>query len=104
MYAPEGPNVEAPLRIGGEVTLGIGGEPAFEFTLPKDLPKGVNSSTGFLKLFVANRYIDLEWIEQNLSPFDSTFMGSRSPVLKTEVLPTDEPTWDALTVTLTMVK
>ncbi|KAJ7905991.1 caspase domain-containing protein [Mycena leptocephala] len=68
-YSPAGAGVEPPLPSGATVTIGMGSERAFDFTL---LP-GEESSCGFLKLFVTSEYIDLGWIQQELSPFDSRF-------------------------------
>jgi hypothetical protein len=87
------------------LTVGIGSTPAFEFTFPEDLHReGAKSSSGFLKLLVAIEYVNLEWIEQKSSPFDSSFMSPRAPGLSRTVERMPEVTWDALTVTLTMVK
>ncbi|KAJ7918596.1 hypothetical protein B0H13DRAFT_2434997 [Mycena leptocephala] len=87
-YSPEGSH--APLPSGKRLTLGMGGEHAFEFTLPE----GQEESSGFLKLFVAREYVDLERIEQRMSPFHPEFVGptESSPKLRGEVLPPCEPT------------
>jgi hypothetical protein len=95
MYEPAGARVKAPLLRGNTLTIGMGSEPAFEFTLPADQ----KCSSGLLKLFVSNVYIDLEWIQQKLPPFDPLFGGARKPRPVLEEL---GPTWDALTVTVTM--
>ncbi|KAJ7899339.1 caspase domain-containing protein [Mycena leptocephala] len=71
-YSPAGVDVEPPLPSGGMVTIGMGSERAFNFTL---LP-GELSSCGFLKLFMTTEYIDLGWIPQELSPFDPRFEGT----------------------------
>jgi hypothetical protein len=78
----------------------MGATAAFEYTLPKDM----DSSTGFLKLFVTNRHIDLRWIEQQVS-FASTLMNPRlPPPTRTREPELSEATWDAVTVPLTMMK
>ncbi|KAJ7914399.1 caspase domain-containing protein [Mycena leptocephala] len=71
-YSPAGAGVEPPLPSGGMVTIGMGSERAFDFTLSP----GELSSCGFLKLFVASDCIDLGWILQELSPFDPRFVGT----------------------------
>ncbi|KAJ6582050.1 hypothetical protein B0H19DRAFT_1370207 [Mycena capillaripes] len=97
-YTPENRNA-APLDANdGKVTLGMGGEKAFEFSLPP----GKRESSGFLKLFVTREFIDLGWIEQGLSPFDSKFEGTGRLKVQREKLDCIS-TWDALTVTLTML-
>jgi hypothetical protein len=77
--------------------MGMGTEPAFEFTLPPDERK----SSGFFKLFVTSDYIDFDWIEQEVSPFDPDFPGARAPNMRQEQLASIQA-WDALTVILTM--
>jgi hypothetical protein len=81
------------------VTIGMGSERAFDFTLSP----GELSSCGFLKLFVTSEYIDLGWIQQELSPFDPRIVGTGRFRMSHE--PLDFRTrwnamWDALTVTL----
>ncbi|KAJ7828881.1 caspase domain-containing protein [Mycena leptocephala] len=71
-YSPAGAGVEPPLQSKGMVTSGMGSERAFDFTLSP----GELSSCGFLKLFVTSDYIDLGWIQQELSPFDPRFVGT----------------------------
>ncbi|KAJ7899351.1 caspase domain-containing protein [Mycena leptocephala] len=100
-YSPAGAGVEPPLQSRGMVTIGMGSERAFDFTLSP----GELSSRGFLKLFVTSDYIDLGWIQQELSPFDPRFEGigrlriSHEPVdLRTRW----DAIWDAWTVTLTI--
>jgi hypothetical protein len=83
------------------VTIGMGSERAFDFTLSP----GELSSRGFLKLFVTSDYIDLGWIQQELSPFDPGFVGTGRFRMSHE--PLDLTTrsntmWDALMVTLTI--
>ncbi|KAJ7464401.1 caspase domain-containing protein [Mycena latifolia] len=79
-YSPAGIHVRAPLKKnGGAVTVGVGGELAFQFALPP----GEKGSSGFIKLFVATTFIDLDWMKQTVSPFDRKV-----------------PKWDAYTVGL----
>ncbi|KAJ7904792.1 caspase domain-containing protein [Mycena leptocephala] len=109
-YLPEDSRVAPPLQSGRSLTLGMGGERAFEFTLKKDQKE----SSGFLKLFVARKFVDLKWIKQSMSPFDAEFVGvgqRLSPfdavvgVARREMTRqlNDSP-WDALTVLLTMTQ
>ncbi|KAJ7894365.1 hypothetical protein B0H13DRAFT_2276433 [Mycena leptocephala] len=99
-YSPAGVDVEPPLPSEGMVTIGMGSERAFNFTLSP----GELSSCGFLKLFVTSEYIDLGWIPQELSPFDPRFEGTGRMRISHE--PLDLRTtrwnarWDALIVTL----
>ncbi|KAJ7242297.1 hypothetical protein C8J57DRAFT_1726371 [Mycena rebaudengoi] len=96
-YFPEDKRVP-PLKANGkEVRIGMGGEPPFEFGL---LP-GKTSSSGFLKLFVSTHYLDLDWIEQETSPFDQAFTGTGRLTGKCVKLQ-KMPKWDALKVKLTM--
>ncbi|KAJ7847293.1 caspase domain-containing protein [Mycena leptocephala] len=95
LYEPAGARVMAPLLCENTVTIGMGSEAAFEFTLPV----GEQCSSGLLKLFVSNVYIDLEWIQQEVSPFNPLFGGARKPHRALDAL---GPTWDALTVIVTM--
>ncbi|KAJ7730015.1 caspase domain-containing protein [Mycena maculata] len=101
-YGPENSKVQAPLKakvrdLDGELTVGMGSELGFEFTLPADQ----KLSSGFLKLFFATEYLEIDWINQTVSPFDPKFEGTprmkgyREPMKYT-------PKWDALTVVLTM--
>ncbi|KAJ7083811.1 caspase domain-containing protein [Mycena epipterygia] len=97
-YAPAGMHVKPPLPArGGALTIGMGGERAFEFTLPP----GESESSGFLKLFVSTQYLELGWIQQPVSPFDPKYEGTprldgtREPMADVE-------RWDALSVLLTM--
>ncbi|KAJ7509662.1 caspase domain-containing protein [Mycena galericulata] len=97
-YAPAGAHVLAPLRShGGTVTIGMGSERAFEFSLP---PGELASSSGFLKVFVATEYLDIDWIQQ-ISPFDEKFEGTGRLDWKREPM-VHVPKWDALNVVLTM--
>jgi hypothetical protein len=108
---PEDSWVAPPLWSGRTLTLGMGGERAFELTLKKDQKE----SSGFLKLFVARKFVDLKWIKQSMSPFDAEFVGvgqRLSPfdavvgVARLEMLyqKLTGPMWDALTVLLTMTQ
>ncbi|KAF7356225.1 hypothetical protein MVEN_00953900 [Mycena venus] len=84
----------ASLPSGGMVSLGMGSDPAFDFTL---LP-GELSSPGFLKLFVMTEYIDLRRIQQELSPFDPHFVGTGRLRMPDESLDLTGTRWGALTV------
>ncbi|KAJ7899316.1 caspase domain-containing protein [Mycena leptocephala] len=90
-YSPAAAGVEPPLRSVGMVTIGMGSERAFDFTLSP----GELSSCGFLKLFVTSEYIDLGWIQQELSPLDPRFVGTGR--FRTSHEPLDLRTrWDAI--------
>ncbi|KAF7340967.1 Kinase-like protein [Mycena sanguinolenta] len=94
LYSPRSTR-DPPLRsVQGEVVIGMGGERAFDFTLPK----GMKKSSAFLKLFVATKAIDIDRIQQKFSPFSAHFLGRPTP-MDHEVI---QDTWDAFTVTLTM--
>jgi hypothetical protein len=94
-YSPEGRY--APLRGGEMVTIGMGTELAFEFTL-KD---GQLSSSVFLKLFATRIFVELDWIEQTTPPFDPKFEGTGRHRIEKEKF--DEmATWNAFTVMLTL--
>ncbi|KAF7355856.1 Protein TIC 214 [Mycena venus] len=94
LYEPHG--TKAPLRSnGGEVTVGMGGQQAFQFG---PLRKDVKQSSTFLKLFVAPKPIDITWIQQG-NPFDSGFEGRPRFPINREPL---RDTWDAFRITLTM--
>ncbi|KAJ7872051.1 caspase domain-containing protein [Mycena leptocephala] len=97
-YSPAGASVEPPLQRGTMVTIGMGSERAFDFTLSP----GELSSCGFLKLFVTSEYIDLGWIQQELSPFDPRFVGTGRLRMPHEPLDLRDAMWDAQTVTLTI--
>jgi len=88
-YEPDGTRSEPPLNDKGEITVGMGTEQAFTFSLPE----GGTSARGFLKLFVSTEYLDLKWIEQTESPLNKSFAadkgrdvlgleGSREPPLR----------------------
>ena len=80
------------------MTLGMGSDRALEFALSP----GELSSSGFLKLFVTDEYINLVWIEQQMSPFDQRFEGTGRVRLSHEPLDFMSTRWDALTVTPTI--
>ncbi|KAJ6455387.1 caspase domain-containing protein [Mycena sanguinolenta] len=85
----------SPLKSDGEtVTLGMGSDRAFQF----ELSPGELLSSGFFKLFVTDEYIDLGWIKQDTSPFEST--GRLR--LSHESWDLVTMRWDALTVALTI--
>ncbi|KAJ6481691.1 hypothetical protein C8R45DRAFT_1100122 [Mycena sanguinolenta] len=89
---------EPPLRsMNGEVSIGMGGEQALDF----NLPEGVERSSAFFRLFVATKAIDIDWIEQTISPFDPGFQGRPRFSIGREAF---QDTWDAFTVTLTMTR
>jgi hypothetical protein len=73
----------------------MGGQRALDFTLPR----GVEKSSTFLKLFVATKANDIDWIQQEISPFNTGFQGRPRLSMGRGVF---QDTWDALTVTATM--
>jgi hypothetical protein len=120
---------KAPLRSNsGEVIVGMGSQQALKFG---PLPKDVNQSSTFLKLFVATKPIDIAWIQQappfdprfeghprfsteleshlpigiawiqQAKPFDPGFEGRPRFGRELESLP---DTWDAFRITMTMTK
>ncbi|KAF7330952.1 hypothetical protein MVEN_02435100 [Mycena venus] len=94
-YSPAG----APLQSGGIVTLGMGSDRAFEFALSP----GELSSSGFLKLFVTDEYIELGRIQQIVSPLDERFEGIAGRLRPLhESLDFGSMRWDVLTVALTV--
>ncbi|KAJ7484542.1 hypothetical protein FB451DRAFT_1232827 [Mycena latifolia] len=99
-YSPAGMHAQPPLKSGGgTVTIGMGGEPAFEFALPK----GVSSSSAFLKLFVSTHYLDLDWIQQRMSPLNPDFQGwGRLAIIRDRETFPPGPQWDTFNVSLTM--
>ncbi|KAJ6566902.1 caspase domain-containing protein [Mycena capillaripes] len=67
LYVPPSPTMKPPLaasspiRPPSKLAIGYGrGVPGFKFTIPP----GRTSDTGFLKLIVSTKYIDLKWILQ----------------------------------------
>ncbi|KAJ7476186.1 caspase domain-containing protein [Mycena latifolia] len=98
-YSPAGIHVRAPLKKnGGAVTVGMGGELAFQFVLPP----GEKKTSGFIKLFVATTFIDLDWMKQTVSPFDPKYQGTDRLDMQLETLP-EVPKWDAFKVILMML-
>ncbi|KAJ6458685.1 hypothetical protein DFH09DRAFT_1115372 [Mycena vulgaris] len=71
-YSPDRRHEPPLYRRSGTVTIGMGNERAFEFALPSHSEQ----SSGFLKMFVSTQHLDLEWIQQRISPFDPTFEGT----------------------------
>ncbi|KAJ7511634.1 hypothetical protein B0H11DRAFT_1952352 [Mycena galericulata] len=70
-YTPPSAHDGGPLKMGGNVSVGMGGEHAFYFSLPP----GLTESFGIFKLFVSTTYIDLPWIKQMQSPWRKDFQG-----------------------------
>ncbi|KAF7356229.1 putative WD repeat-containing protein C2E1P5.05 [Mycena venus] len=98
-YLPDGARVDhCPLPSGGTVKIGMGSDPAFDFTLPP----GELSSSGFFKLFVTRKYINLAWMQQQLSPFDPRFEGTGRPRMSRKSLDLMSMKWGTLTVPLTI--
>ncbi|KAJ7648575.1 hypothetical protein DFH06DRAFT_570833 [Mycena polygramma] len=99
-YKPEGRHTTPPLEASeGRVTVGMGGETAFEF----ELPLGQQSSSGFLKLFVTRDHVDFDWVEQLVSPFSPKYEGVGRLGMKKEKLG-KVSTWDGLVVPLTVTR
>ncbi|KAJ7097244.1 caspase domain-containing protein [Mycena belliarum] len=97
-HAPAGARVYPPLKHGGgTITVGMGSEAAYRFSLPQ----GQHASSGFLKVFVSSKYLDLDWIQQRRSPFHPDFRGTQRLEMIKERLP-EMPKWDAFCVALTM--
>ncbi|KAF7365683.1 hypothetical protein MVEN_00442000 [Mycena venus] len=95
--AAESRYTRAPLQSGERgLEIGMGSDHAFEFKLEP----GQVMSSGFLKLFVTREFVDLKWINQRISPFSLKFLGVPSTAEEDKFDKT--PTWDALTVTVTM--
>ncbi|KAJ7747457.1 hypothetical protein DFH07DRAFT_747791 [Mycena maculata] len=104
-YGPEAPQVAAPLKaktqqLHGEVTIGMGSEPGFGF----ELPDNQKSGSGFFKLFVATEYLEMDWIQQKISPLDPTFEGAPRGLKMVREKLKYIPRWDALTVALTITR
>ncbi|KAJ7717814.1 hypothetical protein B0H16DRAFT_1798870 [Mycena metata] len=66
-YKPQSPTMEPPLKAKSSpeptritVGYGAGGGYAFQFVIPE----GVTSDTGFLKLFVSTKYLEMSHVEQ----------------------------------------
>ncbi|KAJ7146544.1 caspase domain-containing protein [Mycena epipterygia] len=98
-HIPQSAHDRPPLHRSGGVTVGMGGEGAFSFTLPP----GTTSSSGFIKMFVSTEYMDLTWIEQKISPFDPRFLGTGRLTGKM-FREQDESDWNALCVVLKMTR
>ncbi|KAJ7117550.1 hypothetical protein C8R44DRAFT_790986 [Mycena epipterygia] len=79
------------------LTVGMGAEPAFEFALPQ----GMTSSAGFLKIFAFTEYVDLSWIQLDLSPWE-TVQAPRWRVFNEETLRNGDAHWADLVVTVIM--
>lgn len=76
---------EQPTRVIAGYGTG-GGQYAFEFSLPD----GQLADTGFFKLFVSTKFVNLGWIAQ-ISPFDPCY----SARLRNTKVPADIGIWDA---------
>lgn len=73
------------------IGYGAGGGDPFEFTLGPNQ----TTDTGFLKLFVSTKYVNMEWLSQS-DPFDPSAKRS----MKRKVQVTD--CWDALFAAVTV--
>ncbi|KAJ7193788.1 caspase domain-containing protein [Mycena pura] len=98
-YLPESKTMQAPLpaKSGADPTrvtigYGAGGGYAFQFVLPE----GATSDTGFLKLFVSTKYLDLKAIEQPPAAEAGRGRGSEARVS------VDAELWAAEDVAITM--
>ncbi|KAF8211813.1 hypothetical protein K438DRAFT_1929038 [Mycena galopus ATCC 62051] len=89
---------DPPLPSGKQLTLGMGSDRAFEFALSP----GEVSSSGFFRLFVTDVYIDLGWIQQEMSLFEQGFEAAGRFRPLTESLDLMSMRWDAVTVELTI--
>ncbi|KAJ6484144.1 caspase domain-containing protein [Mycena sanguinolenta] len=96
LWTPPSPPEPSLRAHGGTITVGMRTEFAFEF----EIPSGLSSSSGFLKLFVATKPMDTECIEQRVSPFDRNFKDVGRKMVREAVM----ERWDAVKVMLTMVK
>lgn len=101
-FLPESKTMTAPLpaKSGAEPTritvgYGAGGGYAFQFIIPA----GVTSDTGFLKLFVSTKYLDLKRIEQPAAVDAGDGLDRDSQV---EPFPVDAEIWGALDVAITI--
>ncbi|KAJ7146545.1 caspase domain-containing protein [Mycena epipterygia] len=98
-YIPPSALDGAPLKAnGGKVSVGMGGEGAFWFTLPP----GSTKSTCFIKLFVSTRYLDLAWIEQKKSPWEKNFDSEGVSRIYDHRDTFRKPDWGALEVVMKM--
>ncbi|KAJ7301266.1 caspase domain-containing protein [Mycena albidolilacea] len=100
-YKPESPTMEPPLKAKSgpgptRITIGYGagGGYAFQFVIPE----GVTSDTGFLKLFVSTKYLDMSGVEQPAAA-DTVIRGRGShaerPAMAAEI-------WSAVDAVVTM--
>ncbi|KZT71635.1 hypothetical protein DAEQUDRAFT_736504 [Daedalea quercina L-15889] len=62
-YQPESPSMAAPLRAHSSLKVGYGAR-AVESSIQFSVPPGQASDTGFLKMFVATSYVDMELVVQ----------------------------------------
>ncbi|KAJ7137943.1 caspase domain-containing protein [Mycena epipterygia] len=100
-YKPESSTMEPPLKAksGPEPTritvgYGAGGGYAFQFVIPE----GVTSDTGFLKLFISTKYLDMSRVEQPVAA--DTVIGGRDS--QAERLVMDAEIWGAADAVVTM--
>ncbi|KAJ7832223.1 caspase domain-containing protein [Mycena olivaceomarginata] len=97
-YEPENKNDRGPLHAKEKpLSVGIGSQPGFEFNLGEKQ----NASSGFLKLFVSTRYVDLDSIVQETSPLTQEFRGW-GRLEGRRVPDAEELKWNAVVVRLTM--
>ncbi|KAJ7738192.1 caspase domain-containing protein [Mycena metata] len=101
-YEPPDSRAACPLSAHGSLTIGLGTENAFEFSLEPNESK----SSGFLKLFVASQPLELKGIQQRESPLNTSFRGRQRGVEESVQLDLvkDVEAWDALEVLLTMTR
>ncbi|KAK7012789.1 Metacaspase-7 [Favolaschia claudopus] len=95
-YYPQG-RESPPLKTNEFVTVGMGGERAFEFTMED----GQVTSSGFIKLFVTREFVDLSGIKQTTKPFNANFEGTGRLNAGRERF-NSLATWGALTVRVTI--
>ncbi|KAF7366608.1 hypothetical protein MSAN_00918600 [Mycena sanguinolenta] len=105
-YLPEYKTIQAPLpaKPGADaeptritVGYGAGGGYAFQFVMPA----GVTIDTGFLKLFVSTKFLDLRGIEQ---PAAAEALGAARLSGAQERVSVEADTWDALVAPITIYK
>jgi hypothetical protein len=89
LKAKSGPE---PTRI--TVGYGAGGGYAFQFVIPE----GVTSDTGFLKLFVSTKYLDMSGVEQPAAA--DTVIGGRDSHAERLVMAVE--IWSAVDAVVTM--
>ncbi|KAJ7841777.1 hypothetical protein B0H13DRAFT_2365566 [Mycena leptocephala] len=104
-YLPSSPTMAPPLPAKSDssteptrITVGYGaaGGYAFQFVIPE----GMTSDTGFLKLFVSTKYLDLKRIEQPAA-VDVIYGGERDADTHRPEVEKGEM-WDAVDVAVTM--